>query len=170
MLDWLLPEYDVYSIYQKYPGTLYEYPALRFAQWFSLLYNQSIILYVHTKGAFNKHNFQEKIRILWKHEFTSPRNKLYINPLKDNSIDITIPFRKEICTWYNGMFISNRAFNKINTIKYVNRRHYYESLFITTYKENSIRFRGILNDSISAYDVGNQVNQFLFYKILSYKT
>ena len=53
MLEWLLPEYEVYSVYQKYPGNLYEYPALRFAQWFSLFYNISIILYVHTKGAAN---------------------------------------------------------------------------------------------------------------------
>ena len=35
MLQWLLPEYDVYCIYQKYPGKLFEYPALRFAQWIS---------------------------------------------------------------------------------------------------------------------------------------
>ena len=39
MLQWLLPEYDVYCVYQKYPGLLYEYPALRFAQWFSLFFN-----------------------------------------------------------------------------------------------------------------------------------
>ena len=36
MLDWLLPEYDVYCVYQKYPRRLFEYPALRFAQWLSL--------------------------------------------------------------------------------------------------------------------------------------
>ena len=31
--EWLLPEYNVYTVYQKYPGKLFEYPALRFAQW-----------------------------------------------------------------------------------------------------------------------------------------
>ena len=33
MNEWLLPEYNVYTVYQKYPGKLFEYPALRFAQW-----------------------------------------------------------------------------------------------------------------------------------------
>ena len=42
MLDWLLPEYDVYCIYQKYPGILFEYPALRFAQWLSLNFKKQI--------------------------------------------------------------------------------------------------------------------------------
>ena len=163
MLDWLLPEYNVYAIYQKYPGNLYEYPALRFAQWFSLLYNQSIILYVHTKGAFNKREFQKEIRLLWKNEFTNPRNKLYIQPLKNNITDISLPFRNGACTWFNGMFISNRAFNKIDKINHVELRHYYERLFVGKNKENILRFKGILNDSISPYKIGIQVNKFLNY-------
>ena len=73
MLKWLLPEYNVYCIYQKFPGELFEYPALRFAQWFSLSFNISIILYVHTKGAFNQFKSQEQLIELWKYEFTSPR-------------------------------------------------------------------------------------------------
>ena len=72
MLNWLLPEYDVYCVYQKYPGIMYEYPALRFAQWLSLNYNKKIILYVHTKGSFNYNDFQDKVRFVWKHEFTKP--------------------------------------------------------------------------------------------------
>ena len=36
MIEWLLPEYDIYCVYQKYPGKLFEFPALRFAQWLSL--------------------------------------------------------------------------------------------------------------------------------------
>ena len=31
MLEWLLPEYDVWCIIQPEPGLLFEYPALRFA-------------------------------------------------------------------------------------------------------------------------------------------
>ena len=54
MLNWLLPEYDVYKIYQKYPGTLYEYPALRFSQWLIDNKNISFLLYLHTKGATHK--------------------------------------------------------------------------------------------------------------------
>ena len=163
MLEWLLPEYDVYSVYQKYPGNLYEYPALRFAQWFSLFYNQSIILYVHTKGAFNNGKHQKEIRLLWKHEFTYPRNKLYINILKSNFSDISLPFRNGTCTWFNGMFISKRAFNKINKINYDEKRYYYECLFMSNSKEKNVRFQGILNDSISPYKVLPQVTKFLKY-------
>ena len=79
MLQWLLPEYDVYCVYQKYPGLLYEYPALRFAQWFSLLFNISVVLYVHTKGAFNQNSGQAKIRTVWRHEFTNPRKDMPLN-------------------------------------------------------------------------------------------
>ena len=124
MLQWLLPEYDVYCVYQKYPGILYEYPALRFAQWFSLLFNISVVLYVHTKGAFNQNSGQAKIR---------------------TSI-IALPFRAGICTWFNGMFISKRAFNLTNTIQYKNNRFNYESLFGSKYPSIPIRFKGILND------------------------
>ena len=76
MLKWLILEYNVYCIYQKYPGTLYEYPALRFAQWFSLMFNVSLVLYIHTKGAFNDNKGKAKVRALWRHEFTSPRKEM----------------------------------------------------------------------------------------------
>lgn len=36
MLAWLKPEYDVWCVYQRLPGRLFEYPALRFAQWLSV--------------------------------------------------------------------------------------------------------------------------------------
>ena len=78
MLNWLLPEYDVYCVYQLYPGELYEYPALRFAQWLSLKYNISIIFYLHTKGAANRIYYNSKVRIFWKIEFRKPKNNIYI--------------------------------------------------------------------------------------------
>lgn len=77
LLKWLLPEYDIYCVYQKYPGKLFEFPALRFAQWLSIKFNISTILYIHTKGAFNQHKGQNDIRALWKNEFSKPRNKIY---------------------------------------------------------------------------------------------
>ena len=149
MLQWLLPEYDVYCVYQKYPGILYEYPALRFAQWFSLFFNISVILYVHTKGAFNQNSVQAKIRTIWRHEFTNPRKDIYIQLLEKNIFDITLPFRSGKCTWFNGMFISKRAFNLTNTIQYVSNRFHYESLFGSKYPSLPIRFKGILNDKAS---------------------
>lgn len=113
MLNWLLPEYDVYCVYQKYPGTLFEFPALRFAQWLSMVVNKQIILYLHTKGAFNYRIIQDQIRELWKYEFTQNRKKIYIKLLKNNYTDISTPFRWGSATWFNGMFISKRAFNLI---------------------------------------------------------
>ena len=140
-------EYDVYCVYQLYPGELYEYPALRFAQWLSIILNIKIILYIHTKGAFYPNKNQDKVRELWKHEFTNPRKNIYINILKNNLADITLPFRYGVSTWFNGMFISNQAFNLINIIENSkSNRWHYESLF----RQPSIRFKGILNDSIEA--------------------
>ena len=76
MLEWLLPEYDVYCVYQKHPGKLFEYPALRFAQWLSLMFNIEIILYLHTKGAANFKPVQNLVRELWKYEFTKSRKNI----------------------------------------------------------------------------------------------
>lgn len=83
MLQWLSPEYDIYCVYQKYPGKLFEYPALRFAQWISIVYNIEIILYIHTKGAFYQYDNQIEVRKIWKLEFTKPRNNIinHINKL-----------------------------------------------------------------------------------------
>ena len=155
MLKWLLPEYDVYCVYQKYPGKLFEYPALRFSQWLSIEFNISIILYIHTKGASHPSQDQYYVRILWKNEFTKPKNKLYFNLLKNNSADISLPFRLDYYTWYNAMFISNRAFQLINTIELnLTNRFYYEDFF-----KNSInctipvRLKGVLNDSITSREV-----------------
>ena len=51
MLAWLLPAYNVIEVRQKPPGILYEYPALRFAQWFPMNTEVNFCLYVHTKDA-----------------------------------------------------------------------------------------------------------------------
>lgn len=77
MLSWLKLEYDVWCVYQKLPGRLFEYPALRFAQYMSIQDNIDWLLYVHTKGAANNSEIQKRIRTLWRHEFTGSRAKLY---------------------------------------------------------------------------------------------
>lgn len=164
MLEWLLPEYDVYCIYQKYPGILYEYPALRFAQWISLNLNISILLYIHTKGASHPIDNQKNVRSIWKHEFTKPRNNIYIKIIEKNIVDISLPFRSGACTWFNGMFISNRAFKLINTIEYnKDDRWFYERLFAYTNNPSvNIRFKGILNDTIFfSNDAWIENNRFL---------
>ena len=160
MLDWLLPEYDIYCIYQKYPGNLYEYPYLRFAQWIMQALNKTILLYLHTKGAFNSHPFQFTIRKLWMNEFKSPRNKIYIQPILKNISDITTPFRKGACTWYNGMFISKRAFDLIPMVSIEKRRHFYEGGIFAV---NNIRIKGIIKNRISPKELGNAITNHLKY-------
>lgn len=165
MIKWLLPEYDVYCVYQKYPGKLFEFPALRFAQWLSLVYNIKIILYIHTKGAFHQASYQQKVRKLWKYEFTSPRKNIYIKLIENNLTDISLPFRAGPCTWFNGMFISNRAFSYINPIKFNKNRWSYESLFI----HHKMRFKGILNDKITPKYIYFEQDQYLNKKELEVK-
>ena len=149
MPDQLLPGYDVYYVYQKYPGIFYEYPALRFAQWISLNYNIPIILYLHTKGVFNRQIYQDNVRSVWKHEFTEPRNNIYINVLSHNISDISLPFRIKVNTWFNGLFISNRAFNLINEIKYIKEDRWYYEQHLFNISTNIVRIKGILNDTIN---------------------
>jgi len=143
MLKWLLPEYEVYKIYQKYPGNLYEYPALRFSQWLTEKKNISFLLYLHTKGATHKsfHDHSKIIRKLWSKEFTKPRNLLYISEIINNKTDIATPLHKGNVTWYNGMFISKRAFN-LNNVFYSKKRAIYEYYFIN----KNTRIRGIIDD------------------------
>jgi hypothetical protein len=150
MLKWLLDEYDVYSVYQKYPGSLYEYPYLRFAQWILYTLNKTILLYLHTKGAFHYHINQFYVRKLWMNEFTHPRNKIYIQFIYNNITDISLPFRKDKITWFNGMFISKRAFDLIPEVPINTYRHFYEGGLFSVV---NIRIKGIINDDQSPYTI-----------------
>lgn len=160
MIDWLIKEYDVYCIYQKYPGKLYEYPALRFAQWLAITYNKPIILYVHTKGAYNSFKGQEEVRELWKHEFTSPRKYIYMNLLKKNLAEVCTLFKNGRKTYFNGNFISIRAFKQIDDIVFKTDRYYYEKIF-----ENItiIRINAILKNYTTANEVWQQTTEYLKY-------
>ena len=74
------------------------------------------LLYVHTKGAVFKNPTQKKIRELWKHEFTGQRAEDYIKEIGDG-YDIVAPLTgPNNQTWYNGMFISHTAFDKMSII------------------------------------------------------
>ena len=158
MIHWLLPEYDIYSVYQKYPGILYEYPALRFAQWIIHALNKTILLYLHTKGAYNPSKNQLYVRKLWRNEFKKPRNNIYIQFILNNKTDISVPFRKDVCTWFNGMFISKRAFNLIPEVRISKVRHFYEGgLFLVA----KMRIKGIINDDQSPYTIGKAIIQYL---------
>lgn len=169
---WLEKDYDIYKVYQKYPGILYEYPALKFAQWLVENKNNiSFLLYLHTKGASHKMITQRDnlIKNLWKTEFSKPRNQLYISQLISNKADVVTPLRTGIITWYNGMFISKRAF-QLNNILENRNRYIYEFYF----KNNNTRIKGILSNHcknmtayLILYDNQNK-NIFFINRTLNY--
>jgi len=160
MLDWLIPEYDVYCVYQRSPGILYEYPAIRFAQWILEKLNKSLVLYLHTKGASNVYRFQEFIRNFWKIEFKFPRNKIYIKPILNNQADVSAPFRRNRITWYNGMFISKRAFDLIGEVPKYKNRYLYEAVL---FKNINIRIIGIIKDNQPPLTLENEMHKHLKY-------
>jgi hypothetical protein len=142
MLSWLTKEYNVYCVNQAVPGRLYEYPAIRFAQW--LCQNgEQWVLYVHTKGAAKPRLTQMKVRKMWKYQFTGSAAEDYISSL--DNFDVVCPLlgpNNE--TWYNGMFISGRAFEKIGDIVPSEDRYDYQRLF----RSSNIKARGILKEKM----------------------
>ena len=149
MLEWLIPNYNVYIVYQKFPGKLFEYPALKFAQYLINKLNETLLLYIHTKGAFypKRGNIQNVVRQLWKYEFSGKNKKKYIFPILNNQTDVTTMFSgvKKV-TWFNGFFASQRAFRIIRN-KLKNRfkkRHKYEILF----KKTKVRVLGIIENNV----------------------
>ena len=69
-------------------------------------------------------------------------------------------------TWYNGMFILNRAFKLIKKIIYDKKisRYSYENIFHSSSKKsNNIRIKGVLNDSINGMNVLMQTHYFSKY-------
>ena len=147
MLKWLIPEYNVYIVYQKKPGKFFEYPALRFAQWIIKKKNKTFLLYLHSKGASHPNrskNIQMIVRKLWKHEYSGDNKNKYINAILTNKTDVATMFsyrRKK--TWFNGFFVSQKAFDLIGKVK-IKKRMYYEIMFGKT----KARVLGILNNKV----------------------
>jgi hypothetical protein len=149
MNEWLLPEYNVYTVYQKYPGKLFEYPALRFAQWLlkKKRKKHKFLLYIHTKGAFYPTKRQKGIRECWKNEYTGKRKFKYIIPLKKKIADVTcILTGKKGGTWFNSFFISKKGFKILGKIKPMKNRYSFERLFE---KHSEAKVMGILKSNVS---------------------
>ena len=147
MNKWLLPEYNVYTVYQKYPGKLFEYPALRFAQWLLEKKKDDFLLYIHTKGAFYSTKRQKGIRECWKNEYTGKRKFEYIIPLKKKKADVTcILTGKKGGTWFNSFFISKKGFKILGKIKPMKNRYFFERMFE---KHSEAKVIGILKSNVS---------------------
>ena len=164
MNEWLLPEYNVYTVYQKYPGKLYEYPALRFAQWILKKKRKEFLLYIHTKGAFYPTKRQKGVRECWKNEYTGNRKFNYIIPIKKKKVDVTcILTGKKGGTWFNSFFISKKGFKILGKIKPSKNRYYFERMFE---KHPEVKTLGILKNKIStsrAWKTVNIINLKIIY-------
>ena len=151
MLNWLIHDYNIYIVYQKYPGKYFEYPALKFAQYLFKIKQIPLLLYIHTKGAFypnRDNNIQIIVRELWKYEFSGNNIKKYTTPIINNEADVTTMFtgQNNKTTWFNGFFASYRAFELINNLdsKLGKKRWKFETLF----NETKTRVLGIVKNNI----------------------
>ena len=160
MLSWLTETYNVICIYQEPPGKLYEYPALRAAQYFvSNSDKYEYCLYIHTKGAGNPNPIQQRIKNMWKVEFGSKKFQEYINAISDkDSPIVACPFAgPDRQTWYNGFFANKKAWNDLDIIKPTDNRYLFECIW-RNYKNTKII--GIIKDKIDPYSLGSIVNKY----------
>lgn len=132
MLEWITYKYDCICVNQEYPGTLYEWPALKFAQKYSID-NNIPVLYVHTKGAFNSKNvyLQNKVRELWKDEFINNYN-FYEKAILENKKTVAGPFIADVpfgVTWLNGFMAAPDAWKTVDISVPRKSRYEYEFLF-----------------------------------------
>lgn len=126
MLSWLTKEYEVISIRQPMPGILFEFPALRFAQLYSVE-NQEPVLYLHTKGSANPNKNQRQVVNMWRHEFVA-KKRAYDR--RTNQYDLLMPYSgPQNVTWFNGFIATPKAFTSIPPLEIVQDRFFYEGIF-----------------------------------------
>lgn len=126
MLKWLEPIYDVHKVYHD--GSQFEYPALKYMQ--NLCINTDLpVLYIHTKGAFNRQELSQTVRAMWKYEFTINRD-LYFKLVDRPYAVVACPFTgSDKTTWYNGFVANSKAMKEIPEITPGDRMKF-ERLFI----------------------------------------
>lgn len=152
LLSWTTLKYHTYIVYQKMPGNLYEYPALKFAKDISKLYNKPV-LYIHTKGAYYNRKESPYIRNIWKELFYSRYNYCY-EKIKDSNT-LCCPYTgKTKIPWYNGFIASTSAWDSID-LKYNANRFYYEDRL---WNKTNVNFIGYFNDKLNN---ANEMNNYI---------
>lgn len=127
MLAWLDPLYDVNLVIHD--GSHFEYPALQYAQALSIEEDKPV-LYLHTKGAFNRAELSEEVREMWKHEFGGRRD-IYFGLVNRPFAVVACPFTgSDKTTWYNGFVANAKAWSEIPPIGSPSNRMKAERLFI----------------------------------------
>lgn len=151
MLEWIRPNYNVYIV--KHDGKLFEYPALRFAQYLTEKENVPYVLYLHTKGAANTNRCQPRVRNVWKHEFSGDEKEKYIKEVKKNEPLVVAPFEgHESQTWFNGFFVNKLAFEKNGRVEPNENRYHFEKMFEPN---KGLKVIGLLGSKLTAGKVIN---------------
>lgn len=154
MLSRLTRAYRVVCIRQTAPGALFEYPALRYAQLYSIGHGEPV-LYLHTKGAANPRPMQRKNINMWMAEFVGAKQKY---EAKIPEYDLLMPYSgPRNITWQNGFIATPEAFSSIPPIEKSENRFEYEILF----RDSSLSsFGGRLDSIIRNDDTDNTALMF----------
>jgi hypothetical protein len=172
MMTWLNKEHEIIEIHQEPPGKEFEYPAIKCAIETSIKSNKPI-LYLHTKGAGNPipsyykermmsddvnypseakpEDCQRIVRMMWKHEFTGERLKVYLNTVNKNEPIVACPLTgKEKLTWQNGWIINSLAAKELlKSFHKDENRYYYECMFQNT----NIKVKGLISEDCNLSDI-----------------
>ena len=141
---WLRWYYDVHEIWHD--GTLYEQPALRYAQDLARLTGQPV-LYLHTKGAYNHVTRSRLIRKLWRKEFVQSRER-YMNAIIGDAPAVACPFTgRDRFTRYNGFIANAAAWAAIPPIEPNADRAVFEWLWRDT---PEVHLHGLIYDDITS--------------------
>ena len=129
MLEWLKKEYDVWTVTQELPGSLFEYPAIRVMQWLLTEYEstKTSCLYLHTKGAALNKQHQGNVRKMWKQQFTTNKEKYFIE--SEQPVVRTPYIGPNNETWFNGFVANKAAISLIDLKKPNSNRHIYQKLW-----------------------------------------
>lgn len=156
MMEWLHDKYNVIRVYQEYPGVLYEYPALRFAQYFIMNSEKyDYCLYIHTKGAFMQNSCQPIIRKFWRDEFSTEKSTKYIDVISNENAVVSCPFsgpNRE--TWYNAFFANKKAWKSLGTLTPSENRYVFEYMWRNF---PDVKIIGIVADKIEAKLLGSKI-------------
>ena len=144
MMRWLVWHYDLHVVWHD--GTLYEQPALRYAQQLSLLTRQPV-LYLHTKGAYNKPELSRQIRRMWRKEFGAMPNR-YFRAVSGDIPAVACPLTgADRMTRYDGFVANPAAWYAIPLIVPSADRMTFEKLW-QNYPD--VRIYGLVNDKITS--------------------
>ena len=151
MLEWLYPLFEVFTVEQEPPGTLFEYPAINLVLHMCVETNEPI-MYIHTKGAANVNINNTNVRYAWKDQYENHLQD-YLNAINIKKPLVVCPWTgPKKTTWFNSWIITPLAASiLLKTFHIDKNRFYYESMFKNQPK---IEVKGILaNDCEHPIDV-----------------